>query len=227
MKKRNKQFLKEKEYLRLKKELRENRNAQRNLGWIELPQPEFIGYIAKLEPRQDIQNRQDDWIFWTICENFGTTSFARRVELFDWDKKKTFSVYHKPHISSISQYAYDLLPSQVQKYFKEDPYTRRWGTWYYCTVPSFYWDITYIKEYRTKIRLIDEILQQEESELESKLLHNFHDEERRFENAPKHFRKTLNRSQRAKSKQTLHNIIYKNKDVEFVDNYKGAKWLWW
>jgi len=227
MKKRNKQFLKEKEYLRLKKELLENRNAQRNLGWIELPEPEFIGYIAKLEPRQDIQNRQDDWVFWTICDNFGTTSFARRIELFDWDKKKTFSIYHKPHISSISQYAYDLLPSQVQKHFKEDPYTRRWGIWYYCTVPSFYWDITYVKEYRTKVKLIDEILQQEESELESKLLHNFYDEKRNYHNAPKHFRKTLNRSQRAKSKQTLHNILYKDKDVEFVDNYKSANWLWW
>jgi hypothetical protein len=226
MKKRNKKYLKEKKYLSLKRNLCINQETQRNLGWIELTDPQFIGYIAKLEPRQDIQNRQDDWVFWTICEKFGTTSFARRVELFDWDKK-IYSTYHKPRIDPISKYIYDQLPSQVQKYFNEDPYTRRWGTWYYCTVPNFYWDVVYVKKYRTSVKIFDEMLQQEESELKSKLLHDFYDEERRFENAPKHFRKTLNRSQRAKSKQTLHNILFKNKDEEFVDNYKGANWIWW
>ncbi len=228
MKKRNKKFLKEKEYIRLKKELRLNYETQRNLGWIELPKPEFIGYIAKLEPRKDIQNRDDDWIFWDICENFGTISFGRRIELFDWESKIRCHTYIKPHIHGIDQYTYLSLPSQVQKYFKEDScYGHRWGIWYYCIVPSFYWEIVYKKEYRTKVKLFDSVLKQEESELESKLIHAFYNKEMKFKNAPKYFRKSLNRTQRAKSKQTLHNIIFKNKDLEFTDNYKGAKWLWW
>ena len=79
MKKRNKQFLKEKEFNRLKKRLDEITTAQHNLGWVELEIPQFIGYIAKLEPRQDIQNRDDAWVFHGICETFGRWKHCSRV----------------------------------------------------------------------------------------------------------------------------------------------------
>jgi hypothetical protein len=231
MKKRNKHFLKEKEYIRLQKELSDNRDAQHNLGWVELPQPQFIGYVAKLEPRHDIQNRDDAWVFWYICQTFGTTHFARKIEYFDWNRKKKYSYYmpmNKPHIHSIGLGLYLDLPPQVQKYFKPDIFSNSWRTSYHCDIPNFYWEIVYEKEYKTKIKLIDEILQQEESEIESKLQSDFYWDSKWCKGAPKSFRKKLNRSQRAKSKSTLHKIWKGGyEDVEFEDNYRSARWLWW
>ena len=229
MKKRNKYYLRDKEYIRLKKDLRQNWETQRELGWVELPEPKFIGWIAKLEPRSDIQNREDAWIFWTICQNFCSVSFAKKLDLFEWNakKKNRYLISIKPHINSISQHTYLSLPSQIQKYFKEDTHSYRWGTWYHCDVPSFYWEIAYEKEYQTRVRLFDEVLQQESSEIKSKIRNKFYKENQVMNNAPKHFRKYLNQKQRTKSKKVLYNIINKNREDEFDDNYKGANWLWW
>ena len=55
MKKRNKKWADEKEFLRLKRDLQKNRESQSNLGWVELEKPIFIGWNAKLEPREDIK----------------------------------------------------------------------------------------------------------------------------------------------------------------------------
>lgn len=229
MKKRNKKLLKEKDYIRLKNKLCSNYEAQSNLGWIELPTPEFIGYQAKLEPRKDIQNRDDDWIFWTICENFGTICSARRINLFDWNAKRrsNYVPMTRPHIRTINQSTYLTLPPQVQKYFKEDSHYTRFGICYYCIVPDFYWEIKYEKDYRTKVRIFDEILQQEESELESKLMNDFYDYDQTCRYAPKSFRKILNREQRAKSKQILYKIQFVDSELEFEDNYRDAAWWYW
>jgi len=75
----NKHFEKEKEFIRLQKQLAKNWETQRSLGWSELTEPKFIGYNAYLEPRQDIQNRDDAWVFWYICQNFGTKTFAKKL----------------------------------------------------------------------------------------------------------------------------------------------------
>lgn len=234
MKKRNKHYLKEKEYISLQKKLADNWTAQRNLGYIELPEPIFIGYDAYLEPRDDIKNREDAWVFEFICEYLSTTSFAKRIEYFDWNLKKPnrFPKYIYPHINGISESTYLLLPPQVQKWFTNEIeyYGNGWGRFksYYCTVPKFYFEVKYRKCYKTKIKVFDPILQQEESELKYQLKSKFYHEYRgkRYK-APKHFRKSLNRTQRAKSKQILHNIVYKNMECEFTDNYRNADWLWW
>ena len=242
MRKRNKYFKREKEFIRLKKRLSENWKAQSRLGWVDLEIPEFIGYTAYLEPREDIQNRDDSWIFWYICESFGTTAFAKKIIYFDWEwptgrRRRWLSQnYTKPRISSIDRLTYYLLPPQVQKWFtdkvpihSDDHKVSKWYKWnyYYCNVPDFYFEIKYKKEYKTRIKLYSPILEQEESEIKSKLISDFYYENKRKNSkAPKSFRKLLNRSQRAKSKQVLHNIVYKNKEQEFLDNYKGADWLW-
>ncbi len=230
MKKRNKFFLNEKEYLHLKRSLSDNFDAQINLGWVDLQQPQFIGFTAKLEPRQDIQNRDDAWVFLYICRNFGTIRFARKIEYFDWNRRKKSPhpfLMNKPHIRGINSSIYFNLPSQIQKYFRLDLLSNSRGNYYYCDVPNFYWDIVYEKTYKTKVKVIDEILLQEESEIKSRISSKFHNRDSKMSNAPKHFRKSLNRSQRAKSKQVLYNIFYKDMDQEFEDNYRGAAWLWW
>ena len=231
MKKRNNYFLKEKEFIHLKKELEKNRNAQRKLGWIELPVPRFKGWIAKLETRQDIKNREDSWIFEGIVDLFGTSVFARKIEYFDWNrskKEKRWLTYQKPHIKSINQYTYDTLVPQAKKYFTKDIYSSNWkGDWYYCTIPSFYYDIVYEKDFITKVKISDCILEQEESEIESKINRDFYTENKWCKGAPKSFRKRLNRIQRAKSKSTLIKNWKNGYEIEYEDNYRSARWLYW
>jgi len=230
MKKRNKHSLKEKEFIRLKKELEKNRHAQYRLGWVELPEPRFRGWIAKLEARQDIKNREDSWIFEGIVNLFGTTTFARKIEWFDWNrskKDKRWFTYQKPRIKSINEWDYDRLVPQAKRWFTKDIYSSNWkGDWYYCTIPNFYYEIVYEKDFITKVKLSDCILEQEEAEIESKLNSDFYHFDRCCKGAPKGFRKKLNRRQRAKSKMTLHKIWKEGYDLEFEDDYRGAAWDW-
>lgn len=46
-----------------------------------------------------------------------------------------------------------------------------------------------------------------------------------YHTAPKHYRKTLNRTQRSKSKQTLIREL-NGYDVSYDDNYKDCSWYW-
>jgi len=232
MKKRNKHFLKEKEHIRLNKRLDEIRQIQRNLGWAELPEPKFIGWKAKIRPRQDILNREDDWVFIGISDLFGTESFARKIDHFEWELKRKhpkdrFVQHTKPHIRTISQHEYDSLVPQAKRWFDLDTHSSGWRNWYYCKIPNFYWEIHYEKEYQTKVRISDVLLEREEAEIKKRLYWDFRDLEFRMSNSPKSFRKKLNRKQRAKSKQTLYRIVTEGLDLTFEDNFRGAAWLYW
>jgi len=65
-------------------------------------------------------------------------------------------------------------------------------------------------------------------EVNRKFLYKFYSEEYGVRgSAPKWFRKMLNKTQRAKSKQTLYKITHIEGDFVFEDNYKNAAWLYW
>ena len=64
-----------------------------------------------------------------------------------------------------------------------------------------------------------------ESEIENRLLHKFYNKEY-CGSAPKNWRKYLNQTQRAKSKQTLIKQL-NGYQIEFIDNYKDASWWYW
>lgn len=237
MKKRNKYFEKEKLYRKLNQQLDKNSNAQYNLGWVDIDVPIFKGYRAYLEPRSDIQNREDAWVFWELCKTFGTTSFARKIKDFDWESKKYrkdgMHIYHMPKISAIGEYTYFSIDQQIAKWFTnevqfaDNDVRKKWGTNYYCKVPNFFFEIKYEKVYTTKIKLFDSVLKQEEAEIKSRIERDFYYKTQQYNNAPKSFRKGLNKTQRAKSRGVLHNIVYKEFEREFEDCYKGANWLYW
>ena len=48
----------------------------------------------------------------------------------------------------------------------------------------------------------------------------------KYHTAPWWYRNMLNRSQRAKSKKSLHRIMKGDEDVIFEDRYKDASWYW-
>jgi hypothetical protein len=240
MKKRNKEYLKEKDFLRLQRASEENYEAQRNLGWIELDEPVHSGFTATLTLRSDVANREDAWIFQEIVDKFSTSSWAKKIKDFDFLNKENrngniyknkFNFYHRPRIDDISDYNYNLLAPQVKKLFrKSSSYFSSWrGEYYVCIVPSFYFDIKIEKRWITKVRVFDEVLEQEEAEIDSEIERNHYNKcfRSRYTCAPKSFRKYLNRQQRAKAKQVLYKNFFNEKELEFEDNYKSASWLYW
>lgn len=64
-----------------------------------------------------------------------------------------------------------------------------------------------------------------------KLDREFHkaigDKESGCRNAPKHFRKTLNRIHRRKNKRRLDNALRLETDMIRVPDKKNANWFWW
>lgn len=65
-------------------------------------------------------------------------------------------------------------------------------------------------------------------EINRRFIYKFYDKEYcTYDNAPKKFRKMLNRIQRSKSKRVLGKIIRFDSDFQFEDNYKNAAWLYW
>jgi hypothetical protein len=235
MKKRNKKWSDDKEHRRLKRDLSKNRDTQRNLGWVELDDPIFIGWTAKIQPRADIKNREDGWVFEWICRNVTTDVFSRKIENFSWNKKIPAWAHRQdpPHVKCISESLYNDLHPQIKKHFCLDrfqafskEYKYRFGNWYICTIPEFYWDIIYVKAYKTKVQLIDEILLQEEDEIKSEIERRFYDKYWGYNSAPRAFRNHLNRIQRRKSKKDIIRQI-NELEPEYTPNYKDAAWLWW
>ena len=65
-----------------------------------------------------------------------------------------------------------------------------------------------------------------EAEIEERLYSKFWNKYcGHYHTAPKHYRKTLNRTQRSKSKQTLIREL-NGYDVSYDDNYKDCSWYW-
>lgn len=65
-------------------------------------------------------------------------------------------------------------------------------------------------------------------EIRRKFYYKFYNEFYGYgQSAPKHYRKYLNKQQRAKSKRNLYNIVYKDKEICFEDNYKNAAYNYW
>lgn len=235
MKKRNKKWADEKEFLRLKRDLQKNRESQSNLGWVELEKPIFIGWNAKLEPREDIKNRDDAWVFEWISKNVTTEVFSRKIENFSWNRKNHRCLYKQdpPHVRCIPGSLYNDLHPQIRKYFTLDKfrlysnkYKHSFGDWYICNIPDFYFEIKYIKAYKTKVRLIDEILLQEENDLKKEIQSKYYDEFNWYSGAPRYFRNGLNRIQRRRAKEDIRREI-NGIDSRHTPNYKDAKWLWW
>jgi hypothetical protein len=163
MKKRNKYFEREKKYKKLHRDLRENWESQRSLGYLELDPPVHWGYTSRYVLRNDIANRSDAWIFWNILEMSKNIHWKHNYIKHPPKDRKSFQL---PFIREINKSTYDSLKPQVKKWFTESSkkcYFR--GIYYYCTVPNFYFNIKVEKFYVDRVKIKDFVLLQEESEI--------------------------------------------------------------
>jgi hypothetical protein len=149
MKKRNKQFIKNKEYISLLKR-RDELYDQRWSSYIILDKPYIYGYNVILDLREDIKRRDDAEIFYEILSLCTVSTFVKFKKDYYKKFKKTNTYYHsRAHLRDISEIEYLKLKPAVQKHFVKERFPKNiWcGYRYYCTLPNFYFVEKYIKNY--------------------------------------------------------------------------------
>lgn len=235
MKKRNKYWERDKEYQRLLSALEINQTAQRNLGYIELENPVPDGFNAYFVLREDVAKRDDAWVFQGIIDHCSTTAWRKKNNFQSVKEKRTKPFEEKsfyndyPHFVNINEDKYNRFVPQVKRWFSEA--VDKWGRkYYYVTVPIFYYEIKIEQHYRTKVKVIDNVLLQEEAEIEDKL-YAFRDQRWSYcsGTAPKSWVRFWNVSHRREEKRVLQAMTFKGKeDLCFPGNHRhSAQWAWW
>lgn len=215
-----------KKFLALKRALDENYITQRNLGYTKLEKPIRSGWKVSLIPRIDIQRREDSDVFWKILALAGACVISSSKKKYY--KEAKLHSYLSARILKISKTKYDSLESTLKKYFTECKLRKYWNEDYYCNIPYFYWELKFTKHYITEVKIIDELLLQEEAELKAQVFSKKYASYEESRNPPADYVKIFNRKFRAKSKQTLYNNL--NKDIDVVYELSGrhtARWAWW
>lgn len=227
----NKKEKREKEYLALCKSRAENLQAQLSLGYVQLKEPRPNGWDVILVPRKDIQNREDADMFWKIIRLISRKGHVR-VKSWYFSKNKKYLAYpYRPALGEISESTYESLTAAEKKHFSISiKNSSIWRKFYVCDIPNFYWETKLVRNYITKVPVIDVNLLKQESELQNKIYYledKFGCGEYHRKNAPKRYRKQFKEGFRAKNKQTLHNIINKGKEAEFDYKEENAAWYYW
>jgi hypothetical protein len=230
---RDKYFEAERQWRALEQRYEANLAAQRALGWVDLDEPRFIGYKKNLILRSDIANRADAWVFQTIIDRFGTTVTSRKKDflIYEWKTRKHY-VQHAG-VREITKSEYDQLTPQVQKWFAEETCSLHlWSKRYYCTVPHFFFEEKMSRNYLTKVRLADNLLEQDGAEIKKEMRSNslFNKIDGYWYgdnwNAPKWYRRHLNRRQKTKAKKLIHNFLRNGEEDGLSPNYRDASWYW-
>jgi hypothetical protein len=232
---RNKYFELDKEYRALAKKYDELWEAKRNLGWIELDKPKPSGWIATLVPRADVARRKDADVFIEICERFCQSVTSRRKDFKYrcWKDRKW--KHSTPHIRRIREREYEKLSPALQKQFTKSLFPKtHWdliNPEYYCIIPSFYFVVKISRNYITHVREFDEVIERELSWVSDKRADAKFNPVRGYSwfkwNAPKHYRKMLNKKRRLQHKREVKAIVDDERYVRgFDDNYKDGPWYW-
>jgi hypothetical protein len=174
MKKRNKQFLKEKAIIRLKIKDSEINEAMRNLGWIELEKPIHDGFYAEWVLRDDILKREDAHFYQEALGACADRVWSRNGEFKHRDGRTKKWVNENPKLNTINKDKYEKLSPTAKKFFLED--TTPVKNWrygfndkkYICTL-SYELVVFKSKAYITHRREFDSILKQMEAEIEDEL----------------------------------------------------------
>lgn len=169
-KKRNKQFWKEKQLIRLRKKDREIHEAIRNQGWVELEEPIHNGYYAEYVLRDDILKRDDASAYQEALDACKEKIWGRTPD-FKFKNKKTKRWEEiKPKLKDIKKEVYENLSLTAKKLFCESVKPKNWrygysDKWYTCTL-SFELVVKVTKAFITHRREHNGILYQMDAENE-------------------------------------------------------------
>lgn len=210
-KKRNKQFWKEKQLIRLRIKNYEIGKSIRNQSYVELEQPIHNGYIAEWVLRDDILKR-DDAIYFQEALDACKQSVWGRTPDFKYKSKKTKQwVIVNPKTYSIKKEKFELLSPKAQKHFVEDTVKdkKNWrygycDKWYRCTL-SYELVVKITKHYITHRKEHDNILYQMDAENEKHMYRIAGDDNPWGSNSYKNWfwRKHENTKEKLKSKRDI------------------------
>lgn len=221
-----------KRFLAIIREMNEIRETQKKLGFIELKKPIFLGWTTFLIPREDIQRRNDAQIYWEVIKACCRKGFIRDKTYLKRRKKKYQTFPYKPDIQPISEKVYLKLGISAKKHFVlSNHFTRKYHQKYYvCILPDFYWVLKLEKSYKTKIKVIDEILEQQYAEFHDEWINAVHKYyPGSYGKAKTYICKKMNRAARRKTKEMLHSYINTGElsDVFPFSGRNQAKWESW
>jgi hypothetical protein len=156
-----------KEVKRLFREWRRVQEAQRNLNWIELEKPIFLGYIKRFKLREDVAKRKDAHIFVNILEKINNHKTCKNKEFIGREWKTGKKVPVVVTLKKINKKEFNKLSKGEQKYFREY-YSHKAREWRYEFTQSHFYETYIEKHYAYKVKEHDAVLAKKERELANK-----------------------------------------------------------
>ena len=164
-----------KELLRNRRRYDEIREAQRNLGYEKLEKPYQKGWDGYWVLRDDIAKSEEGQKLQVLIENFGTTIFSDNKEFKSWSRQERKYVYNKPGFKLVPESEWENFYAWAQKWFVHVPSEDRHSWWYpngvkryyKCIIPDWMLVMKKEKHWVTHYKVVDEVLEQELSELEA------------------------------------------------------------
>tara|TARA_R110002020_G_scaffold123630_1_gene280357 strand:+ start:2387 stop:3076 length:690 start_codon:yes stop_codon:yes gene_type:complete len=169
--KKTKRDTEDRELRRLYTKLRKIYKAQRELGWIELDKPIYLGYAKGFVLRDDISRRKDAQVFEDILKHINTFVTCKNKDFMakPWNSKKKEPIPHT--LSTLSKKVYNKLPTNQQKHFYHY-YSHKKKEWVYKFTNDYYFVPKIEKNYAYKVREHDADLDAQEAEIDNYIQNN-------------------------------------------------------
>lgn len=155
----------------LEKELQRVRKAQSELGYIELPKPIRDGWFKTFRLRKDISRSKKAKIYQEVLDAVLVEIWGREKKHADKKWKKYFNchtkLFQRPGIRRLNEKDYNKLSSRAKKCFikRRIKVYKGFSNTYACTIPKYYFTITYRRAYITKRKILSPILESREQEI--------------------------------------------------------------
>ena len=155
----------------LEKELKQVNKAQSELGYIVLDKPLRDGWIKTYRLRDDILRSKSARTYQEVLAAVLHEVWGREKKYADKRWKKFFDKnsrhFQRPGIRRLNEKEYNKLSSKAKKCFiqqKRKAY-RGYVNIYACTLPRYYFQLSYRRAYITKRKIISPILDSREQEI--------------------------------------------------------------
>lgn len=224
-----------KRILELERRQDEIREAQRKLGYEKLDVPYLKGWDGYWVLRDDIARSEGGEKLSGLIEYFKNTIFSPNKQFKTWSKGDRKYHYHKPSFKIVDEETYDRYRSWVQEWFVYDPSEDRqwWNSkrYYRFTIPEWMLIMKKEKHWVTEYKVMDEVLEQEYSELSDKIavLLDYRSWWRRGDKSAKPYQQFRNRSFRKREKREVRKAMRSENfdDMDLPICKKQVPWDMW
>jgi len=157
--------------LELERELKKNRKAQDNLGYIVLDKPIRDGWFRTFTLRDDILKSKDAKIYQEVIDAVKIEIWGRSKKFANknWIKYNSKKHYHyqRPGVKFLSEKEYTKLSSKAKKQFLTVKLRRLLGykRVHYCFLPKYYFHTHYRRAYVTQLKITSPELEKREQEI--------------------------------------------------------------